>query len=88
MLTTAYLFGCLLAICASVAADCKLHGRRLPQQLPRGPLFVLTALLWPLVLVGLVQIACFAGLALRLPASKTRQGDWMCAELDFVPNAR
>ena len=72
-LLTVYLLGWLITSIIAVVAAEKVHGGREMQPAYRERLAVLTGLVWPVIVIGVIQLVVFAMLARSIGASSVRE---------------
>ena len=84
MLLNVYLCGWLVSTIGALVAAHWLSDRRMSRPLSRGSLAVLAGVLWPVLVVGVVELIAIVVVARRMRAASARQSDQAPMERDEV----
>lgn len=75
MLLSAYLIGAVVTATGALVVAESLGDGRMPRPRRRGSLAVLAGALWPVLLIGLVQLAAVAAVAKSMKGANVRRSE-------------
>jgi FtsH-binding integral membrane protein len=84
ILLNVYLCGWLITTIGALVAANRLSDRRMSRPLPLGSLAVLAGVLWPVLVVGVVELIAIVVVARKMRAATARQSEQAPMERDEV----